>query len=347
MDVYEELCALVGVKFPPLVGVDAVCPQMMRHWCEAMQEDNPLYLDEEYGRRSKYRSMVAPPAMTPSWVMPPLWPPSGMAPVYEKLLGTCGRGGYDQVIDSESDLHFLRPLAPGDRVQSATGIASVSALKKTVLGEGFFVTLESVYTNQRSEPVCRQAMTMYVYRAQGVKPVGRPAAQQEVKVTPWHAARESNSPWNIGAPTAPGSPPPKALVWSEVSPGDELPGYSRLMTTTAVIAAAIASRDFAVVHHDLRAAASAGVKDIFVNYLTTGGLAARWLTHWSRPNGDLRRLKLRLMTPCCAGDTLVMTGKVLGKGVADGEPSLNVAFSMAAGQGTHCQGEAMIALPPP
>ncbi len=49
MGVYEELCSLVDMEFPPMVGVDAVCPQMIRHWCEAMQEDNPLYLDEDYG----------------------------------------------------------------------------------------------------------------------------------------------------------------------------------------------------------------------------------------------------------------------------------------------------------
>ncbi len=353
MGVYEDLCGLVGAEFPPMAGADAVCPQMIRHWCEAMQEDNPLYLDEDRGRRSMYGSIVAPPAMTPSWVIPPLWPPSGMPPIYERLFGICGQGGYDQVIDSESEMHFLRPLLPGDRVQSATGVAGVSGLKTTALGTGFFVTLESVFTNDRRERVCRQRMTMYLYRGHGAK-ADRPGApptyaNQDVKLdadlTPWHSAREANSPWNIGAAGAP--PARQAIAWNEVRPGDELPPYSRLMTTTGVIAAAVASRDFAALHHDLRAARKAGVRDVFVNYLTSGGIAAKFLTDWSRPDGGLRRLKLRLMTPCCAGDTLTLTGTVQEKRVADGEACLDVAFSMVVEEGIHCRGEAVIALPLP
>lgn len=347
MDVYEELCRLVGARFPPISGVDAVCPQMVRHWCEAMQEDNPLYLDEEHGRRGRHGSIVAPPAMTPAWVMPPLWPPSGMAPIYERLFGICGQGGYDQVIDSESEMESFRPLLPGDRVEALPMIAGVSGLKRTALGEGFFVTQEYIFTNQRREEVCRQRMTMYLYRGKGVSVEPIPPPAPEAAVTPWHSARAGHSPWNIGAATAAGggSEAPKALAWNDVRPGDDLPPYSRLMTATAVIAAAIASRDFAPMHHDLRAARGAGVRDIFINYLTTGGIAAKWLTDWSRPGGELRRLRLRLMTPCCAGDTLALTGRVREKRVAGGEALVEVAFSMAVAAGTHCRGEAVIGLP--
>ena len=344
MDVYEELCQLVGAEFPPVSGADAVCPQMIRHWCEAMQEDNPLYLDEEHGRRTRHGSILAPPAMTPAWVMPPLWPPSGMAPIYERLFGICGQGGYDQVIDSESQMEFLRPLLPGDRVHSSPRIASVSGLKRTALGEGFFVSQESVFANQRRETVCRQLMTMYLYRGQGARAFDGPPPAPEGAVTPWQSAGVSRSPWNIGAAAA-DVPPRRDLAWGGVTTGDRLPSYSRLMTTTAVIAAAVASRDFAPMHHDFRAARGAGVRDIFVNYLTTGGIAAKWLTDWSRPGGELRRLKLKLMTPCCAGDTLALTGTVQEKLVAAGEAFVEVAFTMAVAEGTHCRGEAVIALP--
>jgi acyl dehydratase len=344
MGVYEELCGLVDINFPPMVGVDAVCPQMIRHWCEAMQEDNPLYLDEDFGRCSKYGSIIAPPAMTPSWVIPPLRPPSGLPPVYEKLFGICGRGGYDQVIDSENEMEFIRPLLPGDRVQSFTKLSRVSAMKSATLGTGFFVTLESNFTNQRREFVCRQRMTMYMYRGHGAKPDSAPLSL-DADTTTWHSAQESNSPWNIGAGGAGGPLADKPLQWKDVKSGDELPTRSRLMTTTAIIAAAIASRDFAPLHHDLRAARNAGVRDIFVNYLTSAGIAAKYLTDWSRPSGELRHLRFNLMTPCCAGDTLIFTGTVKEKGVNKGEPSLKVAFAMDVEGGTHCRGEALIALP--
>jgi acyl dehydratase len=345
MGVYEELCSLVDMEFPPMVGVDAVCPQMIRHWCEAMQEDNPLYLDEEYARRSKYGSIISPPAMTPSWVIPPLWPPSGMPPIYEKLFGICGRGGYDQVIDSENEMHFLRPLFPGDRVQSSTKVSRVSSMKSTALGTGFFVALESGFANQRQESICRQRMTMYMYEGHGAKPNRLQPLSLDADLTTWHSAQESNSPWNIGASGAGGPLPDKPLQWKDVKPGDDLPACTRLMTTTTVIAAAVASRDFAPMHHDLRAARNAGVRDIFVNYLTSGGLAAKYLTDWSRPCGELRHIRFNLMTPCCAGDTLTLTGTVRGKSVVKEEPCVNVGFSMGIEEGPHCRGEAMIALP--
>lgn len=345
MGVYEELCGIVGMEFPPMLGVDAVCPQMIRHWCEAMQEDNPLYLDEDYGRRSKHKSIICPPAMTPSWVIPPLWPPSGMPPIYERLFGICGRGGYDQVIDTENEMQFHRALFPGDRVQSSTKVSRVSSMKSTTLGTGFFVTLQSGFANQRQESICRQRMTMYMYRGHAVKPNQVQPLSLEADVTTWHSAQAGNSPWNIGASGAGGPRPDKPLGWQDIKPGDELPTRTRLMTTTAIIAAAIASRDFAPLHHDLRAARKAGVKDIFVNYLTSCGLAAKYLTDWAGPHGELRHIRFNLMTPCCAGDTLTLTGTVREKSVVKEEPCVSVAFSMGVEEGTHCRGEALIALP--
>jgi acyl dehydratase len=310
-----------------------------------MQEDNPLYLDEEYARRSKYGSIISPPAMTPSWVMPPLWPPSGMPPIYERLFGICGRGGYDQVIDSENEMHFLRPLLPGDRVHSSTKVNGVSSMKSTALGTGFFVALESGFANQCQESICRQRMTMYMYRGHGAKADGPRPISLDADLTTWHSAQESNSPWNIGASGAGGPRRGKPLEWEDVKPGDGLPTRTRLMTTTAIIAAAVASRDFAALHHDLRAARNAGVRDIFVNYLTSGGLAAKYLTDWSRPCGELRHIRFNLMTPCCAGDTLTLTGTVREKSVVKEEPCVNVGFSMGIEERPHCRGEAMIALP--
>ena len=40
---YEELKADVGREGERLVAADEVCKPMIRHWCEAMQDGNPLY----------------------------------------------------------------------------------------------------------------------------------------------------------------------------------------------------------------------------------------------------------------------------------------------------------------
>lgn len=53
------------------------------------------------------------------------------------------------------------------------------------------------------------------------------------------------------------------------------------VTHTLVVGGAIASQDYMPVHHNVPAARAAGMPDIFMNILTTCGLAARYLTDWA------------------------------------------------------------------
>jgi len=165
--VYEELKAMIGQDQPEILATDRVCKQMIRHWCEAMEDANPLYSDEEYARHSKYGSIIAPPPMIWSWVIPPLWPSTGRPRVWEELLQTCAKGGFDQVIDTDVEMEFYRPLLPGDRVSAETKVYSVTEEKQTYLGRGHFVTAESTYRNERKELVCVQRVTLLIYRARG------------------------------------------------------------------------------------------------------------------------------------------------------------------------------------
>lgn len=167
-DVYDELKAMVGQDQPGPVGSGDVCKHMIRHWCEAMEDGNPLYTDEEYARTSKYGSIIAPPTMIWSWVMPPLWPPREERPeVYEKIFAACAKGGFDQVIDTDIEMEFFRSLFPGDTVTAVTKVRDVTAEKRTHLGNGHFITLESTYRNQEAELVCAQIVTLFIYRAGG------------------------------------------------------------------------------------------------------------------------------------------------------------------------------------
>lgn len=42
-DVYTKLQAMVGEEAGPFEAVDEVNRAMIRHWCEAMEDENPLY----------------------------------------------------------------------------------------------------------------------------------------------------------------------------------------------------------------------------------------------------------------------------------------------------------------
>jgi hypothetical protein len=63
--------------------------------------------------------------------------------------------------------------------------------------------------------------------------------------------------------------------------GEELPALEVPITATAIVAGAIASRDYQDVHHDRDLAVQRGSKDIFMNILTTNGYVGRYVTDWA------------------------------------------------------------------
>ena len=102
----------------------------------------------------------------------------------------------------------------------------------------------------------------------------------------------------------------KTLTRSDVAVGDELPAVDVPVTATLIVAGAIASRDYQDVHHDREVAKQRGVKDIFMNILTTNGIVGRYVTDWSGPEAILRGVSIRLGAPNYAGDTMHLEGRV-------------------------------------
>ena len=48
---------------PPEVARDPVNEPMIRHWCEAMGDANPVYTDADAAAKSVHGGIVAPPTM--------------------------------------------------------------------------------------------------------------------------------------------------------------------------------------------------------------------------------------------------------------------------------------------
>jgi acyl dehydratase len=88
----------------------------------------------------------------------------------------------------------------------------------------------------------------------------------------------------------------------------ELPPLEIPVTTTLVIAAALATNDFEKVHHDRDLARSQGLRDIIMNVLTSCGLAIRYVTDWAGSATVIRRISTQLKAPTYPGDTLRLSG---------------------------------------
>lgn len=133
------------------------------------------------------------------------------------------------------------------------------------------------------------------------------------------------------------------LAATEVAEGDRLPLFAVPVTTTLVVAGALATRDFTEVHHDRDVAVKAGSKDVFMNINTTLGLTERYVTDWAGPEAQVRALRVRLGAPNYPGDTMTFSGTVQSADPATGE--VIVALQGANDLGAHVTGTVELTLP--
>ena len=135
------------------------------------------------------------------------------------------------------------------------------------------------------------------------------------------------------------------LRWSDINLGDEVTPLEIPVTTTMIVAGAIASRDFMPVHHDRDYANKQGSPNLFMNILTSNGYCVRFLTDWAGPEAMITKLSIRLGVPSFPDDPLRFTGSVTGKteGVS-GENFIEVTFQAANSLGNHVSGTAVVSL---
>jgi uncharacterized protein len=125
----------------------------------------------------------------------------------------------------------------------------------------------------------------------------------------------------------------------------EIPELTIDVSTTFVVASALATRDFTKVHHDRDFAVASGSKDIFVNILTTTGLVQRFVSAWAGHQSIFRSIKIRLGAPCYAGDTLTFTGKVTEHTADEDADRYEIAVTGKCSLGNHVTSTAAVEIP--
>ena len=133
----------------------------------------------------------------------------------------------------------------------------------------------------------------------------------------------------------------------EIAVGEELPVFELTVTSTVIVAGAIASRDFMPAHHDSVFARAQGAPDLFMNILTTNGYVARYVTDWAGPEARVRNIKIRLGAPSVPGRPLRFSGRVESKRDEGGECVLDLSVRAAKDLGDHATGTVVVTLPSP
>ena len=135
------------------------------------------------------------------------------------------------------------------------------------------------------------------------------------------------------------------LRGTEVHEGDALPVFELPVTSTVIVAGAIASRDFMPAHHDAEYARAQGAPDLFMTILTTNGYVARFITDWAGPEAMIRKIAIRLGVPAVPGQPLRFSGEVTQARDEGDQRVVQIAIRAANDLGDHATGSVDVSLP--
>lgn len=163
MTLLDEARSFVGG--PPggtRVGRDPVNLPMVHHWCQALGDTNPAYLDADYARTSRRGHLIAPPGMLQTWTMDA--PRDGVPGSSEQVLALLDAAGYTSVVAVNYEHEYLRELGHGERISVRSAAEDLSAEKQTALGAGLFTTMRHEYLTDDGELVGVGRMRLLKFR---------------------------------------------------------------------------------------------------------------------------------------------------------------------------------------
>jgi uncharacterized OB-fold protein/acyl dehydratase len=183
-----KLKAYEGMEVGVNVGQDPVNQAMIRHWVEAMGDENPVYTDPAAAAASVHGQIIAPPVMLQAWTMrgyrrhhgpgarEDAAASGGRAP-HEELTALLDGAGFTSVVATNCEQEYVRMLHLGDHIQARSVLENVSDEKHTGLGIGHFVTQRIEYTTLDGELVATQLWRILKFKpGTGKGAVARDAA---------------------------------------------------------------------------------------------------------------------------------------------------------------------------
>jgi acyl dehydratase len=314
---------------------------LIRHWCETLEDANPLYLDAGYAKSQGFRSVVAPVgsvmttfSMQFRWP----WPPAGHEPVRHIHYDIKDALNLPVGIITQIEIETGVPLQVGDRVAISQRLVSVSPWKKARVGEGHFWVMDRLYRNQHGDLVVRERMTAFGYGREAGAPLVAGSTTGGWSPAVEEAIQGEQTGYRPGAF--------RDRFWEDVQQGEALPELRMPITFTRCVYLASATRDFSPQHSNRDYARQRSkTKDVFVNTPFNMGMISRFLTDWAGPKSIVRRMNLSMRGNVCAGDDMIITGTVTRKHMEGGEPRVDVDIMIATQDGPVAPCKATVALP--
>jgi acyl dehydratase len=309
----SEVKGLIGVekKLTEHEAYLSRCPvdvSELRHYALSVEDSNPLWFEEEYAKKTRWKGIIAPPT----------------------FMHTCGGGSALHVhipgtddwphgsLFSGSEFKFYLPIKVGDRITPCSKIFDVVEKSGKFVGPIVFVIAETTYTNQNNKVVGLWYSTVAKYSNSTAQ---EKRSYMDEKLGDMFPAGYPDM--RKGESRARGKNP---LYYEDVSPGDLVPPLFRILTVPQIVATAdVAARISNLLPYTMPGPGCYWHYALGESWKMRGLPApmdegpiraaqpSQLMTDWIGDDGWLSTLKIQIKHPIFAGDSTTWKGKVTRK----------------------------------
>jgi len=352
--------AMIGMRLRPEGPyLQDVTIDTIRNFCNGVGDLNPLYRDSEYGRNSRYASVIAPPMfpMAYGWLGRTRW---GLPGVHGFYAG--------------NDWEIFRNLRPGDRISAEERVVAADERQSEFSGRLVIQYVEAHFVNQHDDLIARVLGWCTRHERKAARDKGK---YKDIK-TREYTAEELNAIDKAVVEEDRNICGRNIRYWEDVEEGQELTPIARgplsMMDTMGFLVGCGRGHTHGVLlkgalrhpghffrnpeagggveytgigHHRESVAKEVGVPGIYDYGPQRSAWVATLVTNWMGDAGFLKRIKTELRRFNTMGDTTWCKGKVIKKYQQDGFPlaDIDVWAENQRGEKTVTNGGATVMLP--
>ncbi len=293
-----EMRKSIGMKlfedFPP----EEVNRWAIDRFIEATTDENPLWRDEKYAKKTRWGGIIAPPAFL--HVFDPANRAFRKYPDLSHMATTLPfQPPFPRTFQAFYEFTFYAPLRPGDIITSSARIGDIYE-REGKSGRMLFIRMDNEHRNQKNELVGITSEAMVSLEGSSSSKSSEPVPlPEEAKTMP---------------------PGKKQLYFDDVEVGMSLPSLTKSITLVIILKWGAAVNDYGPHHYDRQFANQMlGLPDVIAHGPLNAAFLAQLVTNWMGGEGFLKKHYSEMRGNVFPGDTMTFRGKVINKYVDHGE----------------------------